>query len=65
MGSVKPHPNLPLFFPPLAFLSSLSGNRDGQERARIPDTSSGVNTTSFGNIFGREVELGKHILEPG
>lgn len=62
--SVKCHPNFPLFFPPLTFLSSLSGSRDGQERAWIPDSFSGVSTTSFGNIFEKEVLSRKHILEP-
>lgn len=43
----------------LTFLSSLSGHRDGQERAGIPDSFSGLGTTSFRNTFGMETESGK------
>lgn len=48
----------------LTFLSSLSGRRDGQERAGIPDSFSGLGTTSFRNIFGMEAESGREY-QPG
>lgn len=59
---MKCHPDILLYSPHL-HLSSLSGSRDGQESAGIPDSFSGVNTASVKNIFGREVESGKHILK--
>lgn len=53
------------FISPLTFLSSLASSRDGVERTTLQDSFSVVSTTSLVNIFGMEVESGKHILEPG